>query len=62
MIDSGGAVNVDDIPVAWLVPWAFRPRISSVRTHALVTGIVALSGGVDARDETGQRVFTTAPL
>src|SRR6516162_11181251 len=40
---SGGAVNVNDIPVTGLVRWAFSPRTSSVRTHALVTGIVALS-------------------
>ena len=40
--DSGAAENVNGIPVAGLVPWAFSPRTSSVRTP-LVTGIVALS-------------------
>jgi hypothetical protein len=42
MRGSGGAANVNDIPVAGLVPFVFSPRTSSVRTHALITGIVAL--------------------
>jgi len=36
-------VNVNDIPVAGLVPCVFPPWTSSVRTHAVITGIVALS-------------------
>jgi hypothetical protein len=36
-------VNVNDNTVAGLVPCDFSPRTSSVRTHALITDIVALS-------------------
>jgi hypothetical protein len=59
MRGSGGAVNVNDIPVAGPVVWAFSPRPSSVRTHAVVTGIWRYRGGVDARDESGEEALAT---
>jgi hypothetical protein len=60
MRGSSEAVNVNDIPVAGLVPYVLSPRSSSVRTDTLITGIVALSRR-RCVDESGQEAFATKP-